>query len=791
MEKLNRNKSVIILLAVALVMRLILASFGTLTLDQNTFIAWGRQAAFGGLSSFYNSWSDYLPGYIYVLALLARLEAFLPIPTTVLYKLPAILGDIAVGGLIYRVLGSRKRLALIASAAFVFNPAVLANSTFWGQVDILTALFSLLSIVLLGSPASAVFLAVGVAIKPQAVMTVPVILALGIAKRWRAGDFVKYGLVGLATTFFMFLPFNNQSNLVSFVFERVGMTLGQYPYTSVNAFNFWGLFGFWKEDFFGVNVVVFVCLGLFALIKCKFVLGKPYHFLAILFLANFMFFTRMHERHMLPALVPLVFAAGQTPVLWFVYVGLSLTYIANMYYSYQWVTFDFVEIFPEVLVKLLIVSNLLFFVALVRHTVRPVKVRIIGLVHLIKLVKIRGVDIKIKDRLSAKREKQFIMLIVVFSLVVRIIRLDYPVDDYFDEIYHVFTARQILAGDSKPWHWSSEHPEGFAYEWTHPPLPKEIMAISMGILGVNSFASRLPGALLGVWIILMVYKVAKRLFVSRDIAVLSAFLISTDGLLLTMSRIGTADVYFLAFALTSYYLFLEKRDSGAAVFLGFAAASKWSALWLLPVFLITFVVFRRKLRASLLWFLVFPPIIYLVSYFPMFIFGHDLETFWGMQKQMWWYHSGLKATHPYTSPWWSWPLTLRPVYLFQDYADGVVANIYAMGNPFFFWFGLVGVLTAVWYLIKEKLGALLVLVLGYLVLFAPWAASPRIMFIYHYLPSLPFMAIILAYVLVRHKFIAAPVGVVFLAFVYFFPHWTAIPVPEVWDKTYYWLSSWR
>ena len=53
---------------------------------------------------------------------------------------------------------------------------------------------------------------------------------------------------------------------------------------------------------------------------------------------------------------------------------------------------------------------------------------------------------------------------------------------------------------------------------------------------------------------------------------------------------------------------------------------------------------------------------------------------------------GLKATHPYSSPWWSWPFLIRPIYLYtSDEISGWVARIYAFGNPLVFWFGFVSV----------------------------------------------------------------------------------------------------
>lgn len=134
----------------------------------------------------------------------------------------------------------------------------------------------------------------------------------------------------------------------------------------------------------------------------------------------------------------------------------------------------------------------------------------------------------------------------------------------------------------------------------------------------------------------------------------------------------------------------------------------------------------------------------------------------------------------------------RPVYLYQNYKEGIIANIYAIGNPFFFWFGFIAMVMSIFVFLKKRSAELAVLIFGYFVLFAPWALSPRIMFVYHYLPSLPFMSIVLAFILKKYKPLLAPVLIlIVITFVYFYPHWTAIPIPEWLDKTYYWFSSWR
>ena len=177
----------------------------------------------------------------------------------------------------------------------------------------------------------------------------------------------------------------------------------------------------------------------------------------------------------------------------------------------------------------------------------------------------------------------------------------------------------------------------------------------------------------------------------------------------------------------------------------------------------------------------------------MFLSGHGLDIWWGMQKQMWWYHTGLVATHPYTSQWWSWPFLIRPIYLYtSDEIGGWVARIYAMGNPFVFWFGFVSIVLCSIYSYLEKNKHLAFVVFAYLIFFVPWAASPRIMFLYHYLPSIPFLAIATGYVLRRNpKLIFAYFFICLLSFIYFCPHWAGLQIPLWLDKSYYWVSSWR
>jgi dolichyl-phosphate-mannose--protein O-mannosyl transferase len=315
----------------------------------------------------------------------------------------------------------------------------------------------------------------------------------------------------------------------------------------------------------------------------------------------------------------------------------------------------------------------------------------------------------------------------------------------------------------------------------------------MLVFGENAFGWRIPGALLGVASVYLIYLIAKNLFKDELLGILAAAVFALDGLTLVMSRIGMNDSYLLFFVLLSIYCFLKDKNFFSALAFGLALSSKWSAIWAVPIIVLAHFVLKRKIKLSYLFFLVLPPLVYLATYIPMFLTGHGLDIFWGVQKQMWWYHTGLKATHAYTSAWWSWPFLVRPIYLYtSSEIGGVVARIYAMGNPVVFWVGIVAVISAIIYSIQERSKTLALTIFSYLIFFVPWAASPRIMFLYHYLPSIPFLAIATAYFLRRNLRLAIPfLAIGLFVFIYFFPHWAGLTVSLGLDKSYYWFDSWR
>lgn len=337
------------LFGAALFIRLVSAAlsggFGT---DTACFAAWAERICVTGPGGFYSpdTFSDYPPGYLYVLWLLGGIGRLISIGRysaahLILLKLPSILCDMACGMLLVRETEKKLsvRHAFFLCAAYLFNPSVFLNSSVWGQVDSLTALAAVIMCISLMRgkmyPAYTAF-GIGFLIKPQMLLLGPVLLAGTIdyilpgkkAPGQHAAPFLPKLLHCLfqclsvaAGVIILCLPFG-LSNVISQLLD----TLGSYPYAAVNACNLWGLFGLnWisqENTFLGVPYRVFGMLAIAAAVALTLFLSlknrrekAKYPFLAAFMVVSvFLFSVRMHERYLYPALVLLLLAYIHKPV---------------------------------------------------------------------------------------------------------------------------------------------------------------------------------------------------------------------------------------------------------------------------------------------------------------------------------------------------------------------------------------------------------------------------------------------------------------------------------------------
>jgi Gpi18-like mannosyltransferase len=407
---------------------------------------------------------------------------------------------------------------------------------------------------------------------------------------------------------------------------------------------------------------------------------------------------------------------------------------------------------------------------------------------------------------------------------------------YFDEVYHPRTAYEFIHGLP-------------VYETSHPPLGKVLIAAGIKIFGMNPFGWRFMGTLAGVLMIPLFYAFAKRLFRSENIAFFAAFIFTFDFMHLVQTRLATIDSFLTLFVIAEYYCMYRyiqmsgdggderwnKRLSDRAnavrpylwlflsgLCMGLGAAVKWSGVYAGIGLGVIFAVslyrrwkqgepdFIRKilptLGACVVFFIIIPALVYAASYIPYYFHCHSLsytgDSLKGFisgimdnQSLMLHYHgeSVLDSTHPYSSDWWSWPVSLVPIWYYSAQIGGLTAGISAFGNPAVWWGGLIALGICAYRFIKTGDKRLAFLILAYCAQLLPWAFVSRIVFIYHYFPSVPFLALLIACVFekIRWRWALAMMIVTGLLFAVFYPVLTGIPVDAgIARAALRWLPRW-
>ena len=267
----------------------------------------------------------------------------------VLLKLPPILGDCLVGLLIYigvRQLAGEK-YAIGAMLAYMFNPAIIYNSAYWGMFgDSIYTLCVLLSLVAICSnkPSLAwIAIVAGVSIKPQAIAFVPIVL-WATFRVTTLPRLIWAGIIGIVTLGVIWSPFI-LAGTVNEASSALRQTVGLLPYLSANAHNFWYLFSqgnFWASDatpLIGPLTARTIGLGAFGLVYLfllytlsrKPFSGKDlFSGAAYIAFAFFILSTEMHENYIFPTVSLLAFIFWHSKSLKIFALVITITALANM-----------------------------------------------------------------------------------------------------------------------------------------------------------------------------------------------------------------------------------------------------------------------------------------------------------------------------------------------------------------------------------------------------------------------------------------------------------------------------
>ncbi|MFN3285657.1 MAG: phospholipid carrier-dependent glycosyltransferase [bacterium] len=391
------------------------------------------------------------------------------------------------------------------------------------------------------------------------------------------------------------------------------------------------------------------------------------------------------------------------------------------------------------------------------------------------------------------RHTALLVLLVMAASALRVARLDVPSRMVFDEIYYARTAHEYLTGQP-------------IYEWTHPPLSKLLVAVGIRVAGFEAWGWRLVPAVFGTLLVPALYAFGT-LATGRPSAGLAvAALGALDSIWVVESRIAKPEVFLTTFSVLAYALGWAAVRTGrwgylaaAGAAAGAACATKWTGLASLAALGFLVALAWRSLgrrwpgwavAASLL---AVPLVVYAASYVPHLARGEGLTDLVRLHVNMYRYHATLQATHPYASPWWSWPLLLRPMWYYYEASGGWMKGILAVGNPVIWWAVLPAVVAASRQVRSSP--ALAFAAVGFAVSYLPYAFVGRLLFVYHFTPVLPFGYLALATALepargMRARWIRAYWTVAALVFLYQLPVLTAYPVPAAWLRWWTFVRSW-
>ncbi|MDR1638215.1 MAG: phospholipid carrier-dependent glycosyltransferase [Clostridiales bacterium] len=402
----------------------------------------------------------------------------------------------------------------------------------------------------------------------------------------------------------------------------------------------------------------------------------------------------------------------------------------------------------------------------------------------------------------------------------------------FDEIYHARTAYEFVHKLK-------------VYEWTHPPLGKAFIALSIKIFGMTPFGWRFAGTFFGILMIPAIYLLARKMFHEHHWALLAAFLFTFDFMHFVQTRISTIDVFVTFFIILMYFFMfmhvstnmLESRPAflkslfwlflcGSSM--GLAVASKWQGAYAmagLPIIFFHHLLGRWKeyrnrdafsntnfnvrlfpqraaitLFLCLFFFILVPLAIYALSYIPFLRAqgATGISAIIKNQKDMFGYHSKLESTHSFSSRWFEWPVMIRPIYYYSGtLSNGLRSGISSFGNPAVWWTGIAALLCCVRLQSKRYSKTLLFLFIAYASQFLPWALISRTTYIYHYFPSVPFVVMLIIYALKEGICPKWPKAALVLAiaslvlFVAFYPVLSGLPIPMPYvDAALKWFPTW-
>ncbi len=458
-----------------------------------------------------------------------------------------------------------------------------------------------------------------------------------------------------------------------------------------------------------------------------------------------------------------------------------------------------------------------------------------------------------------------LIIIAVVSIVTHFIFFGHPNETVFDEVHF----GKFITG-----YFTHEY-----FFDIHPPLGKLLISGAGYLTGFKpgfSFAQigqkfpdkeymwlRLLPNIAATLLPIVIFFLALRLGFSKEAAFAVGILITLENSIISQSRLILLDSFLLLFgfsSLLSYFKYKQQDKIKYLYIAGILGTLALSVKWTGATFLASIVVLElvaifknkttglfKKLKSRLLGLIIVPFAIYFGIFAihlgllkksgqgdafmtPGFqktlsgnIYVKDnsikpanlLQKFVELNIEMYSANATLTTSHPYSSPWYSWPFMVRPIYYWYQAGTTTTdssSRIYYLGNPIIWWASTVTII----YILILLIYALISLIwkhaklswdfqhrdFNFYLLFGsflfnllPFINIRRVMFLYHYVVALIFAVLIMCYLIDRlkkkTKIFAILITVSVFSFVYFAPLTYGLELSEKAYNIRAWFSSWK
>lgn len=181
--------------------------------------------------------------------------------------------------------------------------------------------------------------------------------------------------------------------------------------------------------------------------------------------------------------------------------------------------------------------------------------------------------------------------------------------------------------------------------------------------------------------------------------------------------------------------------------------------------------------------------------------AHPVDIMLKNQHFMLTYHQGVHTPHPYESYWYQWIFDGRPILYYRDLdVPGMKSLFASFNNPLVSWAGLLSFFAVAVQTVRRKCGKGLFILIAVLSQFVPWLPIGRILFAYHYFPTVLFLCFAITYLMdgivsrKRKGYRLAVYGFTGCAaglYAVFYPELIGLYVPT-WYSQYFlrWFPSW-